>query len=52
MHFSPISRINSAISTDSLGGVDAVEAWYSAAIDSGEFIVIVAAVDMLSHDGR
>jgi hypothetical protein len=52
MHLSPISRINSAIATPSLCGLDALVELYSAIIDSGEFIVIVAAVDMPSHDGR
>jgi hypothetical protein len=52
MHFSPISRMNSAIATPSLCGLDALVELYSAIIDSGEFIVIVAAVEMPSHDGR
>jgi hypothetical protein len=52
MHFKPISRINSAIATPSLCGRDALVELYNAIIDSGEFIVIVAAVEMPSHDGR
>jgi hypothetical protein len=52
MHLSPISRINSAIATPSLCGLDALVELYNAIIDSGEFIVIVAAVDIPSHDGR
>jgi hypothetical protein len=46
MHFKPISRINSAIATPSLCGRDALVELYNAIIDSGEFIVIVAAVEM------
>jgi hypothetical protein len=36
----------------SLSGSDVVELLYRAIMDSGEFIVIVAAVDIPSHDGR
>jgi hypothetical protein len=52
MHFRPISRINSAVATLSLGDWELVLVWYRAAIDSGEFMVIVAAVVTASHDGR
>lgn len=52
IHFSPISRINSAIATPSLWGRDALVELYNAIMDSGEFIVIVAAVEIPSHDGR
>ena len=52
MHFKPISRMNSAICTPSLAGFDALVELNSAIMDSGEFMVIVAAVDMPSHDGR
>jgi hypothetical protein len=52
IHFRPISRINSAIATPSLSGLDVVELWYRAIMDSGEFMVMVAAVEMPSHDGR
>jgi|TARA_R110002003_G_scaffold267_5_gene17916 hypothetical protein len=52
IHFNPTSLINSAIATDSLGGLDALVEVYRASMDSGEFIVMVAAVEMLSHDGR
>ncbi len=45
IHFSPISLINSAISTDCfLSLEDVVARLYSSVNDSGEFIVIVAAV--------
>lgn len=52
IHLRPISRMNSAVATPSLSGRDWVELLYRAIMDSGEFMVIVAAVDMLSHDGR
>jgi hypothetical protein len=52
MHFSPTSRISSAIATPSLSDFDALADLKSASIESGEFIVIVAAVDKASHDGR
>ena len=52
MHFRPISRMNSAIATPSLSGLAVAELLYRAIIDSGEFIVMVAAVEMPSHDGR
>ena len=52
MHLRPISRINSAIATPSASGLEVLELWYKASMDSGEFIVIVAAVEMASHDGR
>jgi hypothetical protein len=52
MHFRPISRMNSAIATPSLSGRDLLDAMYKATIDSGEFIVMVAAVEMPNHDGR
>lgn len=44
--------MNSAICTPSLDGFDALVELYRAIIDSGEFMVIVAAVEMPSHDGR
>lgn len=44
--------MSSTIATLSLSGFDALAALYSASIESGEFIVIVAAVDSASHDGR
>jgi hypothetical protein len=44
--------MNSAVATPSLSGLDVVELLYRAIMDSGEFIVIVAAVDIPSHDGR
>ena len=44
--------MNSAVATPSLSGLDAVELLYRATMDSGEFIVMVAAVEMPSHDGR
>lgn len=45
MHFSPISLINSAVSTDCILSFDpAVARLYSSVKPSGEFIVIVAAV--------
>jgi hypothetical protein len=40
------------MATDSLSGFDLLAAMYRASIESGEFIVIVAAVDKASHDGR
>lgn len=52
MHFNPTSRINSAIATASVVGFDARATLNNAAIDAGEFIVIVAAVESASHDGR
>lgn len=52
MHFKPISRMNSAIATPSFSDLDLLAARYSAAMESGEFIVIVAAVEMPSHEGR
>lgn len=52
IHFSPTSLMSSAIATASLSGFEALAALYSATIESGEFIVIVAAVDKASHDGR
>lgn len=51
IHFNPTSLINSAICTLSLGGLELLATLNRAAIDSGEFIVIVAAVDSASHDG-
>lgn len=51
MHFRPISRMNSAMATFSLSGWDLVEELYNATMDSGEFMVIVAAVEIPSHDG-
>jgi hypothetical protein len=45
MHFSPTSRISSAVSTDCvLSFDDDVSRLYNSVKDSGEFIVIVAAV--------
>lgn len=52
MHFSATSRMYSATCTLSSCGFPCVVAWKSASIDSGEFIVIVAPVEMASHDGR
>jgi hypothetical protein len=52
MHFSPTSRMSSAIATPSLSGFDELAALKRASIESGEFIVIVAAVERASHDGR
>lgn len=52
IHFKPISRMNSAIATPSFSGFDLLAELYRAVMDSGEFIVMVAAVEMLSHDGR
>lgn len=52
MHFNPISRMNSAIATWSFSDFELLDELYKAIIDSGEFIVIVAAVEMPSHDGR
>lgn len=52
MHFNPTSRISSAIATLSIADLDALAVWYSATIESGEFMVIVAAVESASHDGR
>jgi hypothetical protein len=40
------------MATPSLSGLEELELWYKAIMDSGEFIVIVAAVEMPSHDGR
>jgi hypothetical protein len=46
IHLSPTSRISSAVSRDVVGvvGVVVLARLYSAVRDSGEFIVIVAAV--------
>lgn len=44
--------MNSAIATASLSVFDLLDVLYKAIIASGEFIVIVAAVEMPSHDGR
>jgi hypothetical protein len=44
--------MNSAIWTLSFWGRDALVELYRAIMDSGEFMVIVAAVEMPSHDGR
>lgn len=45
MHFKPISLINSAVSTDCFLSFDlSVAILYNSVSDSGEFIVIVAAV--------
>jgi hypothetical protein len=44
--------MNSATCTLSSCGFPCVVEWNSASIDSGEFIVIVAPVEMASHDGR
>jgi hypothetical protein len=52
IHLSPISRMNSAIWTLSFCGREALVELYKAIMDSGEFMVIVAAVEMPSHDGR
>lgn len=52
IHFNPTSLINSAIATPSLVLFSSLTALYSFTIDSGEFIVIIAAVDRASHDGR
>ena len=52
MHFSPTSRITSAMATLSLVVLSALAELYSATMESGEFIVMVAAVDSASHDGR
>jgi hypothetical protein len=52
MHLSPTSRISSAISTASFSGLFSLADLYSATIDSGEFIVIVVAVESASHEGR
>lgn len=52
IHFNPTSRMNSAIWTASSVDRDALVALNNTDMDSGEFIVIVTPVDMLSHDGR
>jgi hypothetical protein len=44
--------MSSAIATPSLVGFEVPAALYNATIESGEFIVMVAAVDNASHDGR
>ena len=44
--------MNSAIATASLSGLFWLEWLYRATMDSGEFMVMVAAVDIDSHDGR
>jgi hypothetical protein len=44
--------MNSAIATPSLSGRDLLDALYRATIASGEFMVMVAAVEMPNHDGR
>jgi hypothetical protein len=44
--------MSSAIATPSLSGFDALADLKRASIESGEFIVMVAAVDRASHDGR
>jgi hypothetical protein len=40
------------MATPSLVGFDSLAALYNDSIDSGEFIVMVAAVESASHDGR
>lgn len=44
--------MNSAISTLSFSDCEVLADWNSADIDSGELMVIVAAVEIPSHDGR
>ena len=44
--------MSSTIATLSLVGFDSLATLYSASIESGEFIVMVTAVDRASHDGR
>jgi hypothetical protein len=44
--------MNSAIATPSVCGRDVLVELYRAIMDSGEFIVMVAAVEMPSHEGR
>jgi len=44
--------MNSAIATASFSAAFALAAAYNAAMESGEFIVMVAAVEIPSHDGR
>lgn len=44
MHFKPTSRMNSAVSTDSATDWELVASLYNSVSESGEFIVIVAAV--------
>jgi len=52
MHFKPTSLISSAVSTDCFLSFDlSVARLYSSVRDSGEFIVMVAAVDNVSHAG-